>query len=117
MNQKVVVIRTVSGEFFIGFKKEELENSNDPVNTIRINMAITLTDPRNLSVVMTPQGPRISASPIVPFANQDPKEISIPKSFVLAEIEEDNLNDQIVKGYKTEVSGIVVPKTPSIVTP
>ena len=117
MNDKVVVIRTVSGEFFIGYKKIETEDISDPAKNIRIQMATTLTDPRNLSVVMTQQGPRISASPIVPFANQDPKEISISKSLILAEVDEENLNDQIVKGYKSEISGIVVPKTPSIVTP
>lgn len=116
MNDKVILIRTIAGEYFIGFKKVETE-SQDPADAIRIKMATTITDPRAISSQMTPEGPRIVAAPVVPFATKDIKEISIPKSMIICEVEEEDINEQIVKGYKSEVSGIIVPKTPKIVTP
>ena len=95
MADKVILVRNLTGENFIGFEKVQ-DNAD----------VIVLKDPRQLVPQMTKNGIGVAATNVVQFAIKPPEEITIPKSFVLCVLQEDNIIDSICTGYKSEVSGI-----------
>lgn len=118
MPKKVVMIKTVAGEYYIGYKKEFTDTATtDDLNTTldRANN-IWLEDARSLTMQATPRGAALACIPLVPFAIKSPDTMKIAKTNILHEIEEENINDQIVKGYKSEITGLDLPSTPKIVT-
>lgn len=95
MKDKIVIVRTISGEFYIGQQKSDNNDSS-----------ITLTNSRVLVTQMTPNGIGISAGFVVPFAIKSPEEITIGKSYIVCIVEEDNIIESILNGYKSQISGI-----------
>lgn len=104
---KVTLIRTATGEYFLGIKKEQKDDS-----------IVILTQVRNLVPQMTANGVGVAAAAVVPFAVKSPDTITLPKNLIMVEVEEDNINPNIVSGYKSEITGIDLSASkPSIVTP
>lgn len=106
MSKNVVMVKTVAGEYYIGYEKPH--NGTEYVE---------LEDARSLTMQATPRGAALACIPLVPFAIKSPDTVKISSNNILHVIEEDNINDQIVKGYKSEVSGLDLATTPQIVTP
>lgn len=107
MADKIALIRTATGEYFLGMKKEQ-ENAD----------VVVLTQARNLVPQMTKNGVGVAAAQIVPFAIKSPDEISIPKNLIMAEIPEENIIASIISGYKSEITGLdlTTAATPEIIT-
>lgn len=96
MKTKVKMIRMVSGEYFIGTVCTDIAH-NDMLTTD--DNYIKLDDARVLTMQMTMKGAALGFAPVVPFAIKSPESISILKSMIMCEIEEENIQDTIVKGY------------------
>ena len=103
---KVTVVKTVGGEYYIGHSME------------RVDETITLKDPRLLTMQMTPQGqPAVMAiSPYYFLKNQKLDRISIPENGVIYPfMTENDIDEKLISGYKTEITGIQVPVKPDII--
>lgn len=102
MNDKIVMIRTISGEFIIGsINNVEIvgETTNDDV--------IKLKNSRIFNIQMTGKGAAIAFIPPFPFSTAKiMDEIEVHKSAIIMTIEEKDIDLEIVNGYKSNISGI-----------
>lgn len=103
--ETVKLIKTVGGEFFIGYVDDATTTDSE----------MTMTQVRNLAMQMTARGPSVAAMPIVPFSIKSPDSFTIPLANVLCVVHEMNINKEILAGYKSEVTGIVTPTKPEII--
>lgn len=103
---KVTVVKTIGGEYYIGHSLQEGKRG------------IILKDPRLLTMQMTPNGqPAVMAiSPYYFLKNQKLDYIEIPVGACLEPfMTEDDIDDKLISGYKTEITGIQVPTKPDII--
>lgn len=103
MKDKVAIVRTVGGEYFIG----TVDNDSDT--------NITLKDTRVIMSQMTPNGVGTFAAPLVPFAIKSPENITINKNYIICIVEEDNIVKDLLNGYKSQITGIACATTPDII--
>ena len=103
---KVVMVRTASGEFILGFRKEPQSTIVEPGGTHR--EVVSLKQARIFSVQRTANGPAIALIPIVPFVSDIKKyeNIDLDISQVYAVVEEEDLDGEVVNAYKSNVTGI-----------
>ncbi len=110
MENKIVMLRLVGGEFLIGQKDDStIVDENSMVASEDNNNKIRLTDVRVFSVQMTGRGAAIAFLPLFPFTEKPIKElgkVEIDKSVVLQVIDEMYIDGEIKNGYKSNITGI-----------
>ena len=108
MNNKVKLVKLFSGDMVIGTVEEPVADS--PMMEFNVN----LCNPRQVAIVPTMNGTmRVALGSICePFNVKRLKEaVSIPKSQVMFVLEEEEIDNQLINGYKSEVSGIRIAST------
>lgn len=98
---KIVLVKTFSGDMILGKK---VEDANAMMQFI-----VTLKDPRVVVIAPTMTGTvRIALGTVCePFKVQRLKEkVEIPKSQIFFELDESEIDNELVNGYKSEVAGI-----------
>lgn len=103
---RVTVVKTTGGEYYIGHSLEEGKKG------------IILKDPRILVTQVTPNGqPAIMAVPPYYFLkNQKLDYIEIPACACIEPfMKEDDIDNKLVSGYKSEITGIKIPSKPDII--
>lgn len=103
MKEEVILIKTIGGEFYIGYTSESDDNN------------ITLNHVRNLSVQMTPRGMGVIALSLIPFSKTSPETITLKKEFVILVVSENDIEKGILDNYKTQVTGIQTVSKPDII--
>ena len=101
--EKIKIIRTIQGEYFIG----EVANSDGGICETD---KITLNHVRKLASQMTMNGAAaVMLIPVcIPINIKPIDTIEVPKSFVLFDIDEDNVQKELIDEYKSEISGIKI---------
>jgi hypothetical protein len=107
MKQRVIMVRTVSGEFIIGTENTETVIAEDG-STIESNCnAISLKDARIFNIQMTGKGAAIAFIPPFPFCTTKIiSDIEIDKSNVILVVDEKDIDTEIINGYKSNISGL-----------
>lgn len=102
MNNKIVMVRTISGEFIIGTINDvEIVGEEQKPNVLR------LKDSRIFNIQMTGKGAAIAFIPPFPFCTTKiMADIEIDKSNIIMEVNEKDIDLEIVNGYKSNISGI-----------
>ena len=104
VNEKIKLVKLFSGDLIIGSVEE-------PDNKTMMEFNVNLYNPRQVAIVPTMNGTmRVALGSVCePFNVKRLKEfISIPKSQVMLVLEENELDNELVNGYKSEVSGIKI---------
>lgn len=104
VNEKIKLVKLFSGDLIIGSVEE-------PDNKTMMEFNVNLYNPRQVAIVPTMNGTmRVALGSVCePFNVKRLKEfISIPKSQVMLILEENELDNELVNGYKSEVSGIKI---------
>ena len=99
-NNDVIVLRLYSGETLIGKKYE----TSDP-------RQVVLMDPRSIVMVPTMRGDiHIAMKPVsAPFAvKRLEKELSVNAGQIMFTLSQDEVDKELVNGYKSEISGIKI---------
>lgn len=106
MKDKVVMLRTLGGEFIIGFEdNSDIVDANG--NTQSTSDTYNLKDARIFNLQMTRQGAAIAFVPIFPFnTSKNIDKIEVYKNQVLLKVDEDLIDAEIINGYKSHISGI-----------
>ena len=108
MNNQVVMVRTIGGEFIIGTEElvqvMDAEGNPSPSN----ESVLKLKNARMFSLQMTHQGTAIAFIPPFPFSSKKEliDDIELNKSCILLKVEEKDLDGEIINGYKSNISGI-----------
>ena len=100
MNDKIVLLRLYNGDLIIG-KTSSAEDSEK----------IDLVEPRAIAIVPTMTGSvRVAIGSICePFKVKRLKEkFSVLRSQVMFELAEDEIDNELVNGYKSEITGIKI---------
>lgn len=100
MEEKIVMLRLYNGDTIIG-KTSSAEDSEK----------IDLVDPRAIAIVPTMSGSvRVALGSVCePFNVKRLKEsFSVQKSQVMFELSEDEIDKELLNGYKSEISGIKI---------
>ena len=103
-NEKIKLVKLFSGDLIIGSVEE-------PDNKTMMEFNVNLYNPRQVAIVPTMNGTmRVALGSVCePFNVKRLKEfISIPKSQVMLVLEENELDNELVNGYKSEVAGIKI---------
>ena len=104
-NENIIVLRLYSGEMIIGKEIiQEIAASSDA-------SVCRLEDPRSIAIMPTMRGDlHIALKPIcVPFAVERlKKNIVIPYEQVMFTIKQDEIDKELINGYKSEISGIKI---------
>lgn len=102
MNNKIVMVRTISGEFIIGTINDiEIVGEETKTNVLR------LKDSRIFNIQMTGKGAAIAFIPPFPFCTTKiMSDIEIDRCNIVMEVEEKDIDLEIVNGYKSNISGI-----------
>ena len=103
MKEEVILIKTVGGEYYLGYC------SNSESDTLILNHT------RMLNIQMTNRGAGVLAIPVVPFVPKSPDTITIKKEYVLLVMKEDQIEKSLIDNYKTQVTGIVTASKPDII--
>lgn len=104
---KVVMFRTIGGEFIIGM--EDNTSVVGPDGKVQEDNQDTykITDARIFNLQMTRAGAAVAFVPIFPFSTaKNLDNIEIKKSAVLLKVTEDQLDGEIINGYKGHITGI-----------
>ena len=102
MNNKIVMLRTSSGEFIIG-----TINDVEIVGETPNNDVIKLKDTRIFNIQMTGKGAAIAFIPPFPFCTTKIiGDVEIHKSGIIMIIDEKDIDLEILNGYKSNISGI-----------
>ena len=100
-NEKVVMLKLYNGDFMIGtIDSESKDDSN-----------IYLNDPRDFAIMPTMAGGiQVALRPICsPFkSNRLKKACEVRKDQILFILNEDEIDNEVVNGYKSEISGIKI---------
>ena len=101
-NSKVVIVKMYNGDFVMGtVDKDAIED----------NATIMLNDPRNFIMAPTMNGTvGVALRPIAaPFkVPRLEKTIEIRKDQMMFILDEDEIDSEVVNGYKSEISGIKI---------
>ena len=100
MEEKIVMLRLYNGDTIIG-KTSSAEDSEK----------IDLVDPRAIAIVPTMSGSvRVAIGSICePFKVRRLKEkFSVPRAQVMFDLSEDEIDKELINGYKTDISGIKI---------
>lgn len=103
--ETVKLVKTIGGEFYIGYNDNEKNTDTEMI----------MTSVRNLAMQMTAHGPSVAAMPLVPFANKSPDTITIKFDNIVCQVDEMNINKDLLAGYKSEISGIITPAKPDVI--
>ena len=104
VNEKIKLVKLFSGDMIMGSVEEA---ADAPVMEFNVN----LYNPRQVAIVPTMNGTmRVALGSVCePFNVKRLKEfITIPKTQVMFVLEEDEIDNQLVNGYKSEISGIKI---------
>lgn len=102
MEENIVLLKLYNGEMLIG--KTSLSIGDDNINYI-------LSDPRSVGIIPTMTGSvQIAITSIcAPFKVKRLKEeIKIASSQVMFCLTEDEIDNELINGYKSEISGIKI---------
>ncbi len=100
MEEKIVMLRLYNGDTVIG-KTSSAEDSEK----------IDLVDPRAIAIVPTMSGSvRVAIGSICePFKVSRLKEkFSVPRAQVMFDLSEDEIDKELINGYKSEITGIKI---------
>lgn len=98
--KKIVLVKLFNGEMILG----GISGDGNMFNT-------DLSDPRVVAMVPTMTGSvKVAlASVCEPFASPRlEKTLSIPKAQIMFTLEEDEIDPELINGYKSEISGIKI---------
>ena len=99
---KITLIKLVSGEFIIGSISSDDKSSED----------IELWNPRTIQFMASPMGQvDIRFMPICMFTAKEPKFITIQRTHIVFQYDEEKIQPDLVKGYRSHISGIHVANT------
>ena len=101
-DNKIVLVKLYSGDMILGKK---LNDNSDGM----MSFTIALADPRVVVVAPTMTGSiRVALGTVCePFKSKRLKEkIELHKSQVMFELNEDEIDSELINGYKSEISGI-----------
>ena len=99
---KITLIKLVSGEFIIGSISSDDKSSED----------IELWNPRTIQFMASPMGQvDIRFMPICMFTAKEPKFITIQRTHIVFQYDEEKIQPDLVKGYRSHISGIQVANT------
>lgn len=99
---KITLIKLVSGEFIIGSISIDDKTSEN----------IELSDPRTIQFMASPMGQvDIRFMPICMFTAKEPKSMIVQRKHIVFQYDEDNIQPDLVKGYRSHISGIQVANT------
>ena len=102
-NEKVMMLKMYNGDFIIGSVDEH--SLNDATNMISVH------NPRNFVIIPTMEGRvQVALQPICsPFkCLRLSKECELRRDQVMFMLNEDELDNEVVNGYKSEISGIKI---------
>ena len=105
-NEKVIMLKMYNGDFIIGSVDEQSLND--------MTSAICLHSPRNFAIIPTMAGTvQVALQPICsPFkCPRLSKECEIRRDQVMFMLNEDEIDNEVVNGYKSEISGIKIATT------
>ena len=100
-NDKVVMLKLYNGDFMIGTIDSEAKDDSK----------IFLNDPRDFAIMPTMSGGiQVALRPICsPFkSNRLKKACEVRKDQILFMLNEDEIDNEVVNGYKSEISGIKI---------
>ena len=100
-NDKVVMLKLYNGDFMIGTIDSEAKDDSK----------IFLNDPRDFAIMPTMSGGiQVALRPICsPFkSNRLKKACEVRKDQILFILNEDEIDNEVVNGYKSEISGIKI---------
>ena len=100
--EEIILVKLYGGDLIIGKKSNEQTSSF-------IQNEITLLDPRAIVIAPTMTGDvRVAiASVSEPFKVKRLKEkLVVPKVQIMFELAEDEIDKELINGYKSEISGI-----------
>ena len=100
-NEKIVMLKLYNGDFIIG----AIENVDDSSNAVHLN------DPRLFSLMPSMSGGiSVSLSPICSPFNviRLKRGCDIAKKQIMFMLDEDEIDNELVNGYRSEVSGIKI---------
>lgn len=106
---KIVLVKLYSGDMILGEKDQT--TASLPTH---IELNTSLNNPRMVAIAPTMTGQvRIALGSVCePFNVKRLKEfISIPKTQIMFELSEEEIDKELVNGYKSEVSGIKIAST------
>jgi len=97
---KIIILKLFNGELIIGTKDKTEQVFN-----------VVLKNPRQIAMVPTMSGSVnvVMGSVCAPFkVKRLQEEISIPMNQVMLTINEDEIDNELINGYKSEISGIKI---------
>lgn len=109
-NDKIVLVKLYSGNMILGKK---LTSNSDGM----MSFTIALADPRVVVIAPTMTGSiRVALGTVCePFKSKRLKEkIELHKSQVMFEMDEDEIDNELINGYKSDISGIQIASTSDI---
>ena len=99
---KITIIKLVSGEFIIGSISSDDKSSED----------IELWNPRTIQFMASPMGQvDIRFMPICMFTLKEPKIMVVQRNHIIFQYDEEKIQPDLVKGYRSHISGIQVANT------
>ena len=99
MDEKVKLVRTMSGEYLLA----TVDSASESVETLH------LKNVRKLSIGMSMTGQAsVALIPICPFSTKKLEEIDINRSQIMFTVDEAELQSEVVTSYKSEISGITL---------
>lgn len=96
---KIVLVKLYCGDYIIG------EESNNRV----VNGKLCLDNPRIFGIAPTAVGSvGIVFQPVCLFSSKAKKQLDINENEIMCKVDEDEINKEIVNGYKSDVTGIKI---------
>lgn len=101
--EKIVMLKLYSGDMLLGKKEEECEKPGASV--------VALKDPRIVALASTMSGSvRVALGPVCgPFDVKRLRDaLDVQKSQIMFELSEDEIEGELLNGYRSDVSGIKI---------
>jgi len=107
MKEKVLMVRTIGGEFIMGSQDDcDIVAADGSVQSQDSKKTI-LKHARIFNIQMTGRGAAIAFIPPFPFSQQvKHDDLEIDNSVILLKIDESDIDPEIVNGYKSNITGL-----------
>jgi len=107
MKEKVVMVRTIGGEFIMGSQDDCDIVSADGKVQAQDTDKIILKHARIFNIQMTGRGAAIAFIPPFPFSQQvKHDDLELSSSIIMLKIDESDIDAEIVNGYKSNITGL-----------
>lgn len=108
MKEKVIMVRTIGGEFIIGSQDDcDIVRADGSVQSSESSGKTRLKHARIFNIQMTGRGAAIGFMPPFPFSQQVKNDdLEIDNSVILLKVDESDIDNEIVNGYKSNITGL-----------